>query len=169
MAIYSKKSKDPTEVALSAIQDALNIRDSDTTPVRSTGPVATAPAMEAPDDTLFHGARGPAREIPIETPATDSGHEQRDVVQAANDDRESIGQILQSLQRRPARTPFIIASLFTTLWTIAALALVYGLGGQLRQFFGDSGWAPIVLGLSGAFGAPLVFFYALAHMVARLS
>ena len=29
MAIYSKKSKDPTEVALSAIQDALNIRDAD--------------------------------------------------------------------------------------------------------------------------------------------
>ena len=30
MAIYPKKSKDPTEVALSAIQDALNVRDPDT-------------------------------------------------------------------------------------------------------------------------------------------
>ncbi len=30
MAIYPKKSKDPTEVALSAIQDALNVRETDT-------------------------------------------------------------------------------------------------------------------------------------------
>ena len=32
MAIYPKKSKDPTEVALSAIQDALNVRDTDAAP-----------------------------------------------------------------------------------------------------------------------------------------
>ena len=39
MAIYSKKSKDPTEVALSATQDALNIRDAD----------AKAPGAAVPD------------------------------------------------------------------------------------------------------------------------
>ena len=32
MAIYPKKSKDPTEVALSAIQDALNVRDTEPAP-----------------------------------------------------------------------------------------------------------------------------------------
>src|SRR5215470_13524154 len=169
MAIYSKKGKDPTEVALSAIQEALNIRESDLKPTRSAGPPEAAAAAEAADESRLRGARGSAREIPIETPATDPGHDQREVVKAANDDRESIGLILQSLQRRPARTPFIIASLFTALWTIAALGLIYGLGGQLRQISGETGWAPTVIGLSGAFSAPIVFFYALAHMVARLS
>ena len=124
MAIYSKKSKDPTEVALSAIKDALNIRESDIMPMRSAGPAAAASAMEAPDEVRRHGARRATPEIPIETSVTGSGHDEHDVVHAANDDRESIGQILQSLQRRPARAPFIIASLFTALWTIAALALI---------------------------------------------
>ena len=168
MAIYSKKSKDPTEVALSAIKDALNIRESDIMPMRSAGPAAAASAMEAPDEVRRHGARRATPEIPIETSVTGSGHDEHDVVHAANDDRESIGQILQSLQRRPARAPFIIASLFTTLWTIAALALIYGLGGQVRQISTEAGWAPIVIGLSGAYSAPIVFFYALANMVARL-
>ena len=60
MAIYSKKSKDPTEVALSAIQDALNIRESDIMPGRSAGPAATASAMEAPDEAHRQGARSAA-------------------------------------------------------------------------------------------------------------
>ena len=42
MAIYSKKSKDASEVALSAIQDALNIRDGD-----ANAPGAAAPATPA--------------------------------------------------------------------------------------------------------------------------
>src|SRR5215472_1925651 len=169
MAIYSKKGKDPTEVALSAIQDALNIRASDVAPIRNAGPGPAASAMETlDDDPLPRVVRGAKREIPIEMPASSPGRDERDIVRAANDDRESMGQVLQSLQRRPARAPFVIASLFTVLWTIAALALVYGLGGQLRQMSGDAGWAPIAIGLSGVYGAPIVFFYALANMVARL-
>src|SRR5262249_417679 len=70
--------------------------------------------------------------------------------------------------RRPARTPFVIASLFTALWTTAALALVYGFGEQIREISTGAGWAPTSIGLGGAFGAPIVFFYALASMVARL-
>src|SRR5262249_42964895 len=101
--------------------------------------------------------------------ATDPDDDDRRIVRAANDDRESIGQIMQSLQRRPARTPFVIASLFTALWTIAALALVYGFSGQLRDISGAAGWAPTVIGLCGAFGAPILFFYALADMIARLN
>ena len=45
MAIYPKKSKDPTEVALSAIQDALNVRDTDPAPrVPPAEPPNRAPA-----------------------------------------------------------------------------------------------------------------------------
>src|SRR5579872_4078992 len=116
MAIYSKKGKDPTEVALSAIQDALNIRDADVKPAPGPGPATAAamapaaPALEAPSEIRRRGPRGPARELPLEAPAMMPGPD--DLVHAANDDQESIGQILQSLQRRPSRTPFIIASLF---------------------------------------------------------
>jgi hypothetical protein len=74
--IYSKKSKDPREVSLLAIQDALNIHNATS--------AATSPAMEGPNQ-----ARGTAR---------------------ARRNSESIVQFPQ--QRRPARTPFYIASLF---------------------------------------------------------
>ena len=168
MAIYSKKGKDPTEVALSAIQDALNIRDSDLKPAPGAGPAAAAPALDAPSESRRRAQRGAAREMPLELPAIGPGRDDRDMVQAANDDQESIGQILQSLQRRPARTPFIIASLFTVLWAFSALFLIYGFGGQLRQISSEAGWAPTIIGLLGVFCAPVIFFYALANMVARL-
>src|ERR1700719_3195626 len=104
MAIYSKKGKDPTEVALSAIQDALNIRDADIKPAPAAGPAATAPAMEVPPEARRRGPRAPARELPLDAPPMAPVRDDRDIVQAANDDQESIGQILQSLQRRSSPT-----------------------------------------------------------------
>ena len=41
----------------------------------------------------------------------------------ANDDRESIGQILRTLQRRPARTSYIVATVFAVVWVFAGLML----------------------------------------------
>jgi len=101
MTIYSKKSKDPTEVALSAIQDALNIRDAD-----AKAPGAAVPdARDNASDMRTRAARSPggsgaAREA-LDAPLTTPGGDGEEMARAANDDRESIGQILQSLQRRP--------------------------------------------------------------------
>src|SRR6266436_685251 len=166
MATYSTQREDPTEVARSAMQDTPNVREFGIKSILDAASAAMPPAMETTDEARRPGART-AREIPTETPATD--HDGRDIVRAANDDRESIGQIMQSLRRRPARTPFVIASLFTALWTIAALALIYGFGGPLREISSGAGWAPTAIGLGGAFGAPIVFFYGLAIMMARLN
>ena len=48
MAIYPKKSKDPTEVALSAIQDALNVRDPDpASPIAATMATAAEVSSES--------------------------------------------------------------------------------------------------------------------------
>ena len=168
MATYSKKGEGPTEVAHSAIQGKPNVRELGIRSILDAASAATPSAMEAPDDA-YRPAGRTTREIPTEMPAMDSDHEGRDIVRAANDDREPIGQIIQSLQRRPARMPFVIASLFTALWAIAALALLYGFGGQLGEITDAAGWAPTAIGLSGAFGAPIVFFFALASMMARLS
>src|SRR6202163_4850174 len=164
MAIYSKKGKDPTEVALSAIQDALNIRDTEAPPGAAT---ASLPIAEAANEGRRRGPRAAAKEAPLDAPLMTPGRDDRDMVLAANDDQESIGQVLQSLQRRPSRTPVIIAHLFTALWTLSALFLVVGFSGQLHDLFGAAGWAPTSIGLIGAFCAPVVFFYALANMVAR--
>src|SRR5258708_18093194 len=168
MASYSKKGEAPTEVARSAIQDPPNVRERGIKSILAAAAAAMPPAMEIPDEAFRPGPRT-TREIPTEMPATGPHRDGRDVVRAANDDRESIGQIMQSLQRRPARTPFVIASLFTALWTIAALALIYGFSEQLGEISSGAGWTPTAIGVAGAFGAPSVFFYALANMVARLN
>ena len=103
MANNPKKVKDPTEVALSAIQEALNI--SDTPPpdntrgsVRSDATSSNMPSPTSYDDG-FDTRPSADRQIfePIEEP--------RSTRRAANDDRETIGQILQAIQKgRPPAT-----------------------------------------------------------------
>ncbi len=163
MAIYSKKSKDPTEVALSAIQDALNIRDADTKPTPAHS--AAQPPTDFDADSRRRGFRGAPADLSFEAPAP--GRDDRDLVRAANDDQEAIGQILQSLQRRPSNTPFVIASLFAATWAISVLGLIFGFSGGLRGMISEAGLLPVMIGLLAAFCAPIVFFYALANMVAR--
>ena len=166
MAIYSKKSKDPTEVALSAIQDALNIRDAD-----ANAPGAAVPdtrdnandmrtraprSPHSPHSPGSPGSPGAAREA-LDAPLTTPGGDEKEMARAANDDQESIGQILQSLQRRPAGTAFIIASLFAAIWAICALGLIIGSWGPLRDLMHGAGAVPTVIGLLAAFSAPIAF------------
>ena len=125
MANYPKKTIDPTEAALSAIQEALNIRDED----EDHTPAAEA-AAEVPADALIDYGPAPA---PVEPPVfrDDLRAEpigSRDLrpeaaPPAANDDRRSIGQILQTLQRRPAHTSYFVAAVFSAAWIVGCLAL----------------------------------------------
>src|SRR6266702_4232272 len=112
MANNIKKSKDPTEVALSAIQDALDMRGPESKPSLSARRDAARPPA---DEDLF-----------MESPAP-AGREERAArmssTVAANDDRANIGQVLQSLQRRPSRTPYVVASAFSAAWIVCALGL----------------------------------------------
>src|SRR5258707_2413407 len=107
MANTPKKVKDPTEVALSAIQEALNISDTTVDPNRnsigndlSTPTISSAPPdfSENPFDTRADTPSG------VDRPRFDPIDEPRTPRRAANDDRETIGQILQAIQKgRPAR------------------------------------------------------------------
>ncbi len=170
MATYSKKGEDPTEAALSGIPNTPNARERGIRWILDAASAAMPPAMDTPDEFGRPAAPGNAQEIPADAPAVDDeDHDSRHIVRAANDDRESIGQVMQSLRRRPARTPFVIASLFTALWTIAAVALIYAFGEHLLEISNGAGFAAIATGLCGAFGAPIVLFYALAGMMARLN
>jgi hypothetical protein len=119
MANYPKKMKDPTEAALSAIQEALNIRDEDNAQA-APQPSASAEPLEAPEET-FHPSEP-------EPPAfnddfDDVGSRGTRTLRAANDDQQSIGQILQMLQRRPPRTSYFAAAVFSAVWIVGCLAL----------------------------------------------
>src|SRR5437870_5058129 len=118
MANNPKKAKDPTEVALSAIQEALNISDTTVDPNRnSIGGEISSPTMPSTppsySETAF-GTRGGA-----ERPVFDSIEEPRSSRRAANDDRETIGQILQAIQKgSPARSVYTLATVFGGVWVL---------------------------------------------------
>ncbi|MCX7320024.1 MAG: hypothetical protein NT113_11225, partial [Hyphomicrobiales bacterium] len=88
MANNSKKAKDPTEVALSAIQEALNIDGPRESNLRGDAPPLTNP-MDL-DDARFDSR------VSADRPAFETTDESRFGRRAANDDRETIGQILQA-------------------------------------------------------------------------
>src|SRR5437660_7052885 len=109
MANTPKKMKDPTEAALSAIQDALAVRDTmpEAEPAAPAAPRFGDPVSEPPWRTVR--ASAPVREDSFEDEVRPPP-EQDPLQRPANDDRESIGQILRTLQRRPAHTSYVIAT-----------------------------------------------------------
>src|SRR3954468_11992587 len=115
MANNPKKVKDPTEVALSAIQEALNISGAGANANR--GSLRSDVALTGASATSDFG--GPAFDTRpnIERSLFDTADESRPGRRAANDDRETIGQILQAIQKgRPARSVYALASLFAAVW-----------------------------------------------------
>ena len=134
MANNPKKVKDPTEVALSAIQEALNISGDNTTDsARASGRGEAAPPPPPPaptydEPTFDMRPSTPERPMfePIEEPRVSSRR-------AANDDRETIGQMLQAIQKgRPARSVYTLASLFGVVWLIGCALLTATFWPSLR-------------------------------------
>src|SRR6202043_2223843 len=170
MANNPKKVKDPTEVALSAIQEALNISDptaADNARASSAHedvappiPPATQPFNEPTFDTR-PGANDRAMFEPIEEP--------RQTRRPANDDRETIGQILQAIQKgRPARNVYTLASLFAGVWVIGCGLLTVSFLPALQAAIGQgSGGVLVLAGLAALFFAPVLLFYFLASLAWR--
>src|SRR5229473_4541176 len=164
MANNPKKVKDPTEVALSAIQEALNISDvsaadnnrssvrSDVTPTSSS---STSGYNESAFDTR------PSADRPIFEPI----EEPRPTRRAANDDRETIGQILQAIQKgRPARNVYALATLFAAVWVAGAGLLTVSFLASLQAAVGQGSGALVLAGLAAMFFAPVLLFYFLASL-----
>ena len=162
MANNPKKAQDPTEAALSAIQEALSMRGSD------DAPDAALPDDHAPESDDFNSPQRDMR--PLLPPDDELPRQLRtdDYSQAANDDRETIGQVLQALQRQPPRTPYIVAALFSVAWAISAIGLLIGYWSAFQGMLAQAGTAvPLAVALLAGFAMPVVFFFVLAHMVAR--
>src|SRR5450755_3681071 len=165
MANNPKKVKDPTEVALSAIQEALNIGDSSNSDnarssVRGDVMPNNASSTSPYDDSAFN--RSPSADRPIFEPI----EEPRPSRRAANDDRETIGQILQAIQKgRPARNVYTLATLFAGVWIVGAALLTISFLPSLQAAIGKgTGGTLVTAGLAALFFAPVLLFYFLASL-----
>src|SRR5690348_10219603 len=155
MANSPKKTIDPTEAALSAIQEALNIPDEEPAPPAIESHPFERQAPVAPPAFHEHFEPDPVAARPLDVQAPG----------AANDDRQSIGQILQALQRRPARTSYFVAAIFSAAWIVGCLALSWA---YLPDLVGPNhSTAGIALGLGVAALLPIIFFFGVAHMAWR--
>ena len=149
------KAKDPTEVALSAIQEALNING---TP---------------PDNFRAGASRRDASARAPDLRASIDNHETLDEPRfgrlPANDDRETIGAMLQTIQKgRPRRSAYTVATLFAGLWIAACGLLTFAFLPAIEAIVGaESGGALALVGLGAMFLAPLVLFYFMASLAWR--
>src|SRR5580704_13797775 len=171
MANYPKKLMDPTEAALSAIQEALNVRDDDER--------QPAPPLEESQIPLAASADAIPHTEP-EMPAFDEAIDLDDIdtrdhraaepqpFRAANDDQQSIGRILRALQDRPARTSYVVAALFSAAWVVGCLALSWAYLADFNAALGP-GHSPAaaMIGLGAAALLPVIFFFGVAHMAWR--
>ncbi len=167
MANYPKKMKDPTEAALSAIQEALNIRQDEEQPAGQ--PEGMADLLSRPAEGRAQGAT--ADRISDDLFSSDAVGT-RDLAgptaRAANDDQQSIGQILHALQRRPARSSYFVATAFSVAWIVGCLSLSFAYLSDINAALGP-GRSPIALmiGLGAAALLPIIFFFGVAHMAWR--
>src|SRR5437016_6608021 len=171
MANNPKKVKDPTEVALSAIQEALNISDAppagrDEVSVHHEAVPSVSPSY---DDGAFDVRAGNDRQGRQDRQPFEPVEEQRFPRRPANDDRETIGQILQAIQQgRPARNVYALATLFAAVWVIGAGLLTISFLPSLQAFIGHGGGGTLALaGLVTVFFAPVLLFYFLASLAWR--
>ena len=149
MANTSKKVSDPTEVALSAIQETLNLTITDTADsLDEDPPPPPIPAAKKPVDEDDDGPGPlPRRGDPsprLDRPPLDDFAPRH----AANDDRAAIGQILQTLQQsRPAYGAYSVAAIFAAVWCVACAALSYSFWSSLAAAWGEATGALVVAAL----------------------
>jgi hypothetical protein len=143
---------DASDATLSAIEEALNLAP-------QTGK-AEPSRMPKIDDSQDLARRLNADE-PIKRKSDPEPAPVSPSSKPANDDRRSVGQILQTLQYRPKRTGYVIATLISAGWL--AMSGVYALGVR------GSGMGQIQMAMLSlaAFG-PVAFFYIVASLSQRL-
>src|SRR5215510_11182085 len=173
MANTPKKMKDPTEAALSAIQDALQ-PPGDDKPSQPSTAIPPRPPADAAAEKPWTGLRTKPAKAPetlknAPVPYEDESLRADDRMRRpANDDRESIGTILRALQQTPSRTSYVLASVFAGVWIIAGFALGFLYVPEIQRALGPTGLtAPVLAVLAAIYLAPVVLFYVLAHMAVR--
>ncbi|HEX5778576.1 MAG TPA: hypothetical protein VFY21_07015 [Xanthobacteraceae bacterium] len=119
MAKTPRKTQDPTQAALSAIEEALQMGDAP----------AAEPAKPAVADDARRGS-GALPAAPSSAMMDEPGMRRRPAGRRvshspANDDRQSVGQILGALHARPPRMPLYVAAIASAWWMVMALLIGY--------------------------------------------
>ena len=166
MANNPKKIVDPTEAALSAIQEALKIRDDDDQPDLRSESIPEPPVNDA-DERWRNPPMAQDHSVFDSDEIGAPGSDPR-AFPAANDDQQSIGQVLHALQNRPARTSYFVAAIFSGAWIVGCLGLSWAYLGDVSAAVGP-GHSPIaiLMGLGAAALLPIIFFFGVAHMAWR--
>ena len=169
MANNPKKVKDPTEVALSAIQEALNINDataSDTAARNDALPPVPPPSSTFEEHSFdIRPDIRPVVERPVFEPLDEPQPPPR---RPANDDRETIGQLLQAIQRgRPARSSYRMATIFAAVWILGCGLLTFAFLQSLLAAIGQGGGVLVLAGLAALFFTPVLLFYFVASIAWR--
>jgi soluble P-type ATPase len=117
MAKTPRKSQDPTEAALSAIEEALQIGADES---------AELPFAIPAQESVAPGAR-PAEQSDRQHPSPRTQPPRRTdrMSFAANDDRQTVGQILAALHTTPSPIPLYIAAGAAIWWAVMALFIGY--------------------------------------------
>jgi Apolipoprotein A1/A4/E domain len=167
MANTPKKVKDPTEVALSAIQEALNISDGSTGDIRGSTRSDNAPDVMTGASTFDESSFDTRPNN--DRPAFNTIEEPRATRRAANDDREAIGQALQAIQRgRAGRGALTYAALASLVWIIAGFLLVVGFWSSITAAIGQGAGGVLALaGLIALLAAPALMFFFMANLSSR--
>jgi hypothetical protein len=149
------KMTDPVGDALSAIDEVLE-QAKQGAPAAAKDAAANGSPRAAPpvEHDLFSRPAAAPDELRARRPA--------------NDDRESIGDILRALQPASSRSPYLVAALASAVWLVLCglfgLAAASSLGLDAAPSLLA---APAFYGLVVAAAAPVALFFAIGHMVAR--
>src|SRR5690606_12625028 len=134
MANSPTKKQNPTDEALIAIENAIHTAE---------------PSDGGHPETAADLAPGAMRHDASEADL-DIGDGVLGGQRAANDDRQSIGQILQSLQHRPPRTSYVVATVFAFVWMGCGLVLALLYLPELQAVLGQGAvGVPAMIGLAG--------------------
>src|SRR5260370_18306698 len=117
-----KKIRDGREGALPASEEGRRARDAGVEWEAASPPAAqTTPAEEPVSEPPWRTVRSEAPVEELRPPEQElrAPEEPSLLRRAANDDRESIGQILRTLQRRPGHTSYVTATAFAGLSVLA--------------------------------------------------
>src|SRR5581483_6793105 len=184
MANNPRKVKDPTEVALSAIQEALNIADVPSNQLDRMGRVEAEagrnepPPLQADDRPVQPPLERPLPSLDDYAPTMRASNERLASAleeepsfnrRAANDDRETIGQLLQAIQKgRPGRNAYLMATIFAAVWFVAVGILTVAFLPSLREVTAQGGGGVLTIaGLAALFVLPMLLFYFLASLAWR--
>jgi len=169
------KKQEQTDDVLAALEEALSAQNkesvapeagaktSDAKPTGGKSPDVSSSVMTAPKTSDPLAAESPdAKER--------TGTRTKLPLGAANDDRQTVGQILAKMHRTPSRTPYLIAAGVSVLWAVGQLlyararyAEEFAAMRGISQFFDQPFFVPLIAMIA----LPIVGFFAFAAFYRR--